>query len=57
MPIFRVKTVKNANFLRYIWKNLHRPKKVYTGAKWQIWGMFTTNVEYLQTKNTQQGNL
>ena len=31
MPLFRVKSVENANFSRYICKNLHRPKNFYTG--------------------------
>ena len=30
-PLFRVKSVENANFSRKICKNLHRPKKIYTG--------------------------
>ena len=30
MPLFCVKYVENANFLCWICKNLHRPKKIYT---------------------------
>ena len=31
-PLFRIKSVENANFSRQICKNLHRPKKIYTAA-------------------------
>ena len=40
---FTPKTPIFANFLRYIWKKLHRPKRIYTGAargardKYEVW--------------------
>ena len=55
----RQNTQKIVNFLRWICKNLHRPKKftrIYSWRSWQIWGM----VVYLfhagapfSTKNAQ----
>ena len=47
MPLFRVKSVENANFSRWICKNLHRPKKIYMGAargardKYEVWVLRT----------------
>ena len=40
------------NLLRYIWKNLHLPKKIYTGTargardKYQVWALQIYNKNY-----------